>query len=420
MEDKNPPLSPRPLWTRDFTIITVGTVVSMLGSALTAFAMDLMVLDYTGSTLLFAVYGMVYMLPNALAPVLAGPLLDRFSRKKTIYTLDFITAGLFAVLTIFFVSGRFSFWLLAAANMLLGGISGIYNVAYDSFYPLLISDGNYQKAYSVSSTLENLSAVMVPVSTLVYKVFGIVPLLIANTVSFLAAAILETMIRTEETYIALQKEKGGEGKGFGRFIADFREGMKYLAGEKGLLAIAVYFLFSSLAGGMTGVVTLPWFRKTFTNGEYTYMLVWGASTVARFIGGVAHYNFKIPAKAKYAIALGVYISINAFEGSYLFFPVPLMMVMTFLTGMFGITSYNIRLSATQKYVPDEKKGRFNGAFNTLNTVGMLAGQGAAGTLSLVMGERGIVVLANTLCLAAALIFIGGGRKEVSKVYNVET
>ncbi len=420
MEDKDPPLSRNPLWTRDFTILTVGTVVSMLGSALTTFAMDLMVLDYTGSTLLFAVYGMVYMLPNALAPVLAGPLLDRFSRKKTIYTLDFITAGLFAVLTFFFVSGRFSFWLLAAANMLLGAVSGIYNVAYDSFFPLLISEGNYQKAYSVSSTLENLSAVMVPISAFIYKVFGIVPLLTANTLSFLIAAVLETMIRAEEKYIALQREKGGEETGLKRFAADFLEGMKYLLSEKGLFAIALYFFFSSVNGGMTGVVTLPWFRKAFTNGEYTYMMVWGASTVARFIGCVAHYYFKLPAKAKYAIALVVYISINVFEGSYLFFPVPLMMVMTFLTGMFGITSYNIRLSATQKYVPDEKKGRFNGAFSTLNTVGVLIGQGAAGTLSLVMGERAIVVLANMLCLTAALLFILGGRKEVSKIYNVET
>ena len=420
MGEKEPPPSQNRLWTRDFTIITVGTVVSMLGSALAWFAMDLMVLDYTGSTLLFAVYGMVYMLPNALAPVLAGPLLDRFSRKKTIYTLDFITAGLFAVLTILLVSGRFSFWLLAVANMLLGAISGVYNVAYDSFFPLLVSEGNYQKAYSVSSTLENLSAVMVPVSALVYKLFGIVPLLIVNTASFLAAAVLETMIRTEESYIALQAEKDGEEKGLRRFTADFREGMKYLLSEKGLLAIAVYFLFSSLTNGMTGVVTLPWFRKAFTDGEYTYMLVWGASTVARFIGGVAHYNFKLPVKAKFAIALGVYISVNIFEGVYLFLPVPLMMVMTFLTGMFGITSYNIRLSSTQKYVPDEKKGRFNGAFNTLNTVGTLAGQGAAGVLSLVMGERAIVVLANALCLAAAVLIIGGGRREVSEIYNVET
>ena len=32
------------LWTRDFTILTLGSVVSMLGSTLSSFAMDLMVL----------------------------------------------------------------------------------------------------------------------------------------------------------------------------------------------------------------------------------------------------------------------------------------------------------------------------------------------------------------------------------------
>ena len=35
--------SAAPLWTRDFTILTLGSVVSMLGSTLSSFAMDLMV-----------------------------------------------------------------------------------------------------------------------------------------------------------------------------------------------------------------------------------------------------------------------------------------------------------------------------------------------------------------------------------------
>ena len=47
---------PAKLWTRDFTILTLGSVVSMLGNALCWFAMDLMVLDYTGSTLMYALY----------------------------------------------------------------------------------------------------------------------------------------------------------------------------------------------------------------------------------------------------------------------------------------------------------------------------------------------------------------------------
>ncbi len=40
------------LWTRDFTIITLGTVVSMLGNAVSGFAISLLVLDYTGSVFL--------------------------------------------------------------------------------------------------------------------------------------------------------------------------------------------------------------------------------------------------------------------------------------------------------------------------------------------------------------------------------
>ena len=74
-----------PLWTRDFTIITLGSVVSMLGNALSGFAMSLMVLDISGSTLLYAVYIVMYTLPQLFVPIISGALLDRFSRKKTIY-----------------------------------------------------------------------------------------------------------------------------------------------------------------------------------------------------------------------------------------------------------------------------------------------------------------------------------------------
>ena len=404
------------LWTRDFTILTAGSVVSMLGSVLASFAMDLMVLDLTGSTALYALYGILYMLPNTLAPILAGPFLDRFSRKKTIYTLDFLTAGLFLLLAVLLGAGGMRFPLLAAANLLLGAIGGIYYVAYDSFYPLLVAEGNFQKAYSVSSTLETLTMVMVPLSTVVYRAAGIVPLLLANAFTFLCAAILETRIRAEEAYIGGARTPDAPA-GLRGFTADFREGLAYLRDEPGLLAIAVYFFFSSLCGGVTEVVTLPYFRRTFPAGEYVYMLTWGMAALARFLGGIVHYRVRLPERRKYAIAMTVYIALAFLEGTYLFFPVPVMMVMTFLSGLLGVTSYTIRISATQNYVPDGKKGRFNGAFNTLCTAGVVLGQAAAGGFSLRFGERPLVTAANLLCLAAAVLFIGGRRRDISRIYN---
>ena len=86
-------------------------------------------------------------------------------------------------------------------------------------------------------------------------------------------------------------------------------------------------------------------------------------------------------------------------------------------GILGITSYTIRISATQSYVPDEKKGRFNGAFSMLSTVGALIGEFSAGILSERIPERVVLLLAMLLCALAAVVFIGGSRSSVAAIYN---
>lgn len=409
-----------PLWTRDFSIITIGSIVSMFGNALAGFAISLLVLDYTKSSFLYAIYIIVYTLPQIIMPIFSGAVLDRFSRKRTIYTLDFISAGLYVIAAVMLSTGWFSFPVLAAYCFLIGSINSIYMVAYDSFYPLLITEGNYSKAYSISSVLETMSALMIPVSTFVYNKVGIAPLLMVDAVSFLIAAILETQIKAEENYIEKQKEdlkKQKERKKVSQLFFDIKEGFRYLWSEKGLLAVAVYFAFSAMAGGCSSVITLPYFKGNFENGEYMYMIVWGMALVGRTVGGAIHYRIKLPVKAKFGIAFMVYITISAIEGSYLYFPVKMMIPLTFLTGILGVTSYTIRISATQSYVPDEKKGRFNGAFNMLNTVGALLGEAVAGTLTIVMSERYVLSMFMSVCVLAAVVFIGGNRKQIKKIYN---
>ncbi len=409
-----------PLWTRDFTILTVGSVISMLGNAMTGFAMSLMVLDLSKSTLLYAVYLAMYTLPQLFMPIVSGAILDRASRKKAIYILDFISAGLYLLLAGLLATGWFSFPVFAVYCFILGSIQSAYFVAYDSLYPLLISEGNYQKAYSVASVLETLSAVMVPVSAFLYRRVGLAPLMAANSVCFFLAAVVETRIGADERYV--EQQKGTALRGAGRIrqvLADTREGFAYLAGEKGLLAVAAYFAIISLTGGVSNVITLPWFKNTFPNGEYVYMLVWGALLVGRAIGGAVHYRLSIPARARYRVALAVYLLTAALEGFYLFFPVPAMTVMYFAVGLLGVTSYTIRISATQSYVPDEKKGRFNGAFNMLCTLGALLGELAGGGLSAVLNERLVLLCFMLLQIVAALGIIGGSKRHVEQVYNRE-
>ena len=407
-----------PLWTRDFTIITAGSVVSMFGNAMSGFAMSLMVLDLSKSTLLYAVSIAMYTIPQLFMPVISGAFLDRYSRKKTIYTLDFISAGLYAAMAAVLATGWFSFPVFAAYCFLLGSIESAYMVAYESFYPLLITEGNYQKAYSIASILETTSAVMIPVSAVLYKGIGIAPLLAANGLCFFIAAVMETQIRQDEEYIELQKQTEIAGSGrIKQAVADIREGFMYLFNEKGLAAVALYFAVLAVTGGVSSVISLPYFKNTFDNGEFVYMLVWGCSLAGRAIGGGIHYKTVIPAAKRYAVALAVYV-INALnEGFYLFFPVPVMMVMCFFIGLGGVTSYTIRISATQSYVPDEKKGRFNGAFNMLFMAGALIGEMTGGLASQVLPERTVLLIAMLIQAAMALVIIGGAKEEVSRIYN---
>lgn len=139
--------APSSLWTRDFTIITLGSAVSMLGNAMLGFAISLFVLDYTGATQFYAFFVFLFTLPQIAAPLLAGPLMDRFSRRKTIYLLDFLSAATYGVFGLLIALDLFHLSLLAVMALLIGSVNSVYQVAFQSFYPMLIPEGCYSKAY---------------------------------------------------------------------------------------------------------------------------------------------------------------------------------------------------------------------------------------------------------------------------------
>jgi len=416
----NTPQQTDTLWTRDFTIITIGSVISMLGNSLTSFAMSLMVLDYTNSSMLYAIYMVLYTLPQLLTPIISGAILDRFSRKKMIYTLDFISAGIYLLMAITLMQGIFNFPMFAAVIFILGIIQSTYYIAYDSLYPMLITEGYYQKAYSISSMLETMTVVMVPVSTFVYKLIGIGPLMIINAVSFAIAAVFEMQIGHEEKYVEKRKnEVDNSSSKINQMLIDIKEGVKYMRSEPALLAIVSYFGLNMLACGAMDVLCLPYYKQHFPNGEYMYIIVFGMSFIGRAVGGGLHYKFKLPTKYKFMMAMAIYIIIAIGEGTYMFLPVDVAAVVCFITGISGVTSYTIRISSTQSYVPDERKGRYNGAFQLITTVGMLIGQMGAGVISQKIDGRIIVFAANMVALIAAITIIGGNRKAVARIYNTD-
>ncbi len=401
-----------PLWTRDFTIITLGTVVSMLGNAMTGFAMGLLVLDYTKSTFLYALFMVVYNLPQIFMPFLAGPYLDRFSRKKVIYTLDFISGGLYLLIWGLLRAGIFGFGWLLGLCLILGSFDSIYMVAYDSFYPNLISEGNYTKAYSVSSMIYPLAAVMTPVAAWCYDSVGPAPIFLFNAITFWVAAVMETQIKAKETHVASVATQYNAKT----YLSDFKNGISYLKGERGLLCITMYFTLSFVTYAAGDTLILPYFKSEPTLGAMTFSYVMAFSILGRMIGSWIHYRHKLKPGHKFYIALFVYVATAFLDGSFLYFPVAVMMAMQFFTGFLGVTSYNIRISSTQSYVPDAMRGRFNGVFQMLTTLGMVVGQLLFGALGEILPIRPLVLGASIVCALLALI-IYFGKKYVEPIYS---
>lgn len=396
--------------------MTLGTVVSMLGNAVAGFAIGLLVLDKTDSVLLYALFMTCYSIPRIVLPMVAGPYLDRFSRKRVIYTLDFISAGLYAVFFLLLLKGFFNYTAYLLISMLMGAIDSVYSVAYDSFYPLLISEGNFTRAYSVSSLIYPLSsAIMVPIAGLCYKTIGLAPLFLFNAVTFLIAAIAETQIRAIETHIknTCERFRGSQ------FVRDLKDGIGYLKRERGLSAITWFFFVMMLASSVCMTLALPYFKSlTGVDGVMQYTFVMGANTIGRLIGGSVHYFFRYPAQKKYSIALFVYIVISFIDGAYLFFPFWAMLIFMLFDGMIGVTSYNIRISSTQNYLPDEMRGRFNGLFQMFTIIGTIAGQMIAGAIGDLFPIRWIIAVSMAITALSVFVIIVPNSEHVKRIYNV--
>ena len=413
------------LWTYDFTVITIGSLISMVGSSMAGFSISLLVLDYTGSTFLYMLFNVCYQLPLLFMPLIAGPYLDRMSRKKVIYWLDFLSAGLFFLMFLVLRAGWFSYLFLLASNTFYGAINSVYAVAYDSFYPNLITEGNSQRAYAVSSMLWPLASIMMPVAAAVYEALdSAVPILAANAACFFLAACFERTIRCRETHMASAPPPDSAGK-LRQYARDFREGLAYIRGEKGLLCIALYFTALNLCSGADNLI-LPFFRShpqrfaAWPVAAVTlYAIVSNFEVAGRLVGGMVQYKVRIPPERKFLAALAAYAAIDAIGSLRLFLPIPLMAAAFFVQGMLGVTSYTIRTTATQAYVPDTMRARFNGAFQMMTSLGTVAGSLLVGTLAEVFPERAVIVGIYAVVLLSVYLFIYRGRAHVADVYNRE-
>lgn len=447
MKAKNKPK----LWSKSFTILTLGSFVSMLGNSVSGYIISLMIFDMTGSVLLFSVFTVSFYLPKMLFSMFAGAYMDRFSRKKVIYSLDFISAFLYGIIFVILFLGWNFYPLFLILVLIVGSINGIYEVAFNSLFPNTVTQETYSRAYAVSSMIQPLALCMIPVASFVYYNFGsAAPLFVFNVIAFLTAAIFETQIDCPEGHI----NASDKALTFAAYKKDIKEGFSFTYGDKGLFAITVYFCIMNFASGAYGTLALPFFKsstehfadaaKQFplminlsghlgafgttlrealeylcndTATLYTFVMAFGV--IGRLLGGVFQYSLKYNSKARFTVFTVCCTLIGLLDMLMLYLPTRYIMLSCLLTGLLSIAVYNIRLSTTQAYIPDIKRARFVSFFEMLFAGGNILGQILSGILGEFIHGRYIISAFNVLNLAALFLIIVGSRRNVKKIFNIE-
>ena len=402
------------LWTADVVRITLATSLGAVGGILSSFALSFLVFDETGSTLASALVLAISLLPGAVLPLLIAPLMDRHARKPFLVGGDAVNALLYALAGIYLLRCQFSYTVYLGFSLLLACLSAFDELAYSSFYPLLLPEGMEEKGYTVSSMLYPvLKVLMMPVAAALFNTLGVARLLLIQSALSLLAALIESRITVHET------PRGGGRFSLRVWWGDLREAAAYLKKEKGLRALYDYMAVTNgMAAGYSPLL-VAFFRTApgFTAAMYSLFSV--AEFAGRSLGGVVRYRYTLPENKRFSFVFFVYQTYELMDVLLLWLPYPLMLANRAACGFLGINSATIRQAAVQRYLPDHLRARVNAYESMLVTA-------ASAVLSLAVGSLGEVMdyrLCVSLCAAATMLFCWGSvfrrRGEVREVLRGE-
>lgn len=397
------------IWNRDFTILTLGSAVSYMGTATMSFAMGLCILDLFGSVLLYSIYLFVYNAVKIVVSMLAGSYFDRHSRRRAIYLLDFVSAAVY--FTYFFVykegSANFIFFIGA---VIIGVVDSAYRIAFGSLFPMSVPKEKLSRAYAVFSVIETVSCVMVPVAAVLYKFVGMKQIFLIGACLFFIAAVTEIFIRIKEEYA----EKGKQTS----FTDDLKEGIRTVSADRALITIIAVFAASRFILGVQETTWLPFYKSMSENGYFIYLIVTGANMSGRFMGGSILSFLSIPKSKKYVSMLLFLLISASFHSITLFTSVITACVIQYIAGITDLAAYNITQSSVFVQLEDDRKARFTGIYTMALNVGILSGELISGILSLFISLELINLYGNivwiVIIIFAVLFF---GKKELKSLFD---
>lgn len=240
------------LFTKDFTLVIIGQIISLFGNAVLRFALPLYLLRETNSSSLFGAVTACSFIPMVIFSLFGGVIADMVNKRNIMVTLDFCTAALIIIFGI--LLGKLPLVpLMTAVLMILYGISGAYQPSVQASIPLLTDGENLMKGNAAINMVSTLSSLLGPViGGVLYGSFGIKPVLFVSVICFAVSAIMEIFIHIP--YI-----KHAENISVFKAVSgDLRESFAFVKNEKPVfISVVVLLALFNLVLSAAMVVGIP-------------------------------------------------------------------------------------------------------------------------------------------------------------------
>jgi MFS family permease len=289
---------------RTFTIIWSGQLLSLLGTAMTRFALIIWLFERTGKATDIALLSFFAFMPLVIISPFAGVWVDRLDRRRVMIAADFGAGLMTTILLLLLAAGHLQVWHLFAAQAVTGTLEAFQLPAFNAATSILIPKAQYARASGMRSLAQYGTDVGAPIlAGTLLPFIHLQGIMLIDIATLLAAIVALIMVRFPAT------PQPAEAKRSLGFWQEMSIGFRYIFARRGLMGLMFLFAGINFFAALTYLGILPAMVLARTGGDEV-ALAWVQASLGA--GGVAGGIFisvrGIPMKKIHAICAGAAIS----------------------------------------------------------------------------------------------------------------
>jgi MFS family permease len=384
--------------SRDFRLLTLGSLVTNLGTQATLVALPYQVYVQTRSPLLTGLLGAVELAPIATMSLYGGALADRVDRRRLLLVDQIALVAISGALAAGALAGSPPLWLLYVLAALLAGFAAIQNVARGSIVPNVVDAQHLRPAIALTFGLYQLTMVIGPsVGGALIAVFGL------DTAYLLDAASCLGMVAAVLAMSAQPPHRAGR-QAQPPILASIRDGLRFVRSERALLGSFCIDLAAMTFGmprTLFPVLSLTVYHTGAAGTGALFAAVSAGATVAALTTGWLSGMRHLGRVVIWAVLVwGAAIALTGLV-STLWAAIALLAV----AGAADSISAVCRSTINQTVTPDSMRGRMSAVFSLVVTSGPRLGDVESGAVASLTTPRFSVLSGGIGCIVSALLVV---------------